>query len=88
MNRTEFVNSNIRLDRDRRPTYRRLALVGVSLLIFAVLWRFVSHETLFWLMLPVLSVLLWVASHGWRFALLAADAVIHRLMEIGNGGLR
>jgi len=75
--RTQF-----RFDRGRRPVPGRLIAVGVAVAVFSALWFLVPHDTLFWLLLPLLAVLMWAVTYGWRQAVAALHAQLHRLEQL------
>lgn len=76
------VFSNLRFDRQPRSVPRRLFLMGLTFLLFNLLWWQVSETTLYWLLLSLLGGLVWVASYGWRGALAALHDLIHRLEQL------
>lgn len=47
--------------------------------LFTLLWVLVPTSVLYWLTLPVLAVLVWVASYGWRQALAALIQALEHL---------
>ena len=63
----------------RRPLPTRLIAVAVGVGVFTALWFLVSQDTLFWLLLPAVAVLAWVATYGWRWAVAALHVQLHRL---------
>jgi len=72
---------NLRFE-DLRPSLtRRLIVIGTVLGGFSLLWFFVPHNTVFWLMLLSLAILGWVASFGWRQALGSLHDFIHHLEQ-------
>lgn len=72
-------NLNLRFDPQPRPLPYRLIAIGVGLGIFTLLWFFIPPTALYWLLLPLLAALVWVASYGWRQALAAFHGQLHRL---------
>jgi hypothetical protein len=60
---------------------RRRIVVGSAAIIFVVFWMVVPHDVLFWLLLALVTGLIWVASYGWRGALSVLHEVIHWLEE-------
>jgi uncharacterized RDD family membrane protein YckC len=50
----------------RRPV--RAIAVGAVAALFTLLWWVVPHSALYWLLLPAISVLGWMATYGWREA--------------------
>ena len=71
----------LRFARQSRPASGRLVSVGLALVIFTLLWVLVPHSTLYWLLLPLVMVLVWMASYGWRQALASLHELIHRLVQ-------
>ena len=71
----------LRFARQSRPASRRLVSVGLAVVIFTLLWVLVPHSTLYWLLLPLVMVLVWIASYGWRQALVSLHELIHRLVQ-------
>jgi len=68
-----------------RPTHRtmnRLIVIGLILGLFMVLWAVVPVSTLYWLLLPGLAILAWMASYGWRPALAALRRFLQHLEEL------
>lgn len=43
-----------------------LALLQIG---FAILWRLASIQIMFWILMPIICILGWMASYGWRIAL-------------------
>ena len=72
---------NLRFDGQHQSTTRRIIFIGSVLGVFILLWLFVSHSTLFWLLLLSLAALGWVASFGWRQALATLHNIIHTLEQ-------
>lgn len=69
--------------RFRRPRGPRgpLIAIGIVLALFTALWFWVPDDTLFWIMVGVLAVLVWVASYGWRGAVEALIELLYWLDE-------
>lgn len=44
----------------------RIITVVSTLIIFSLIWWVIPHNILFWLLLPILGGLSWMASYGWR----------------------
>ena len=55
---------NFNLRRRRIPS--RIITVAATMVIFTLIWWVIPHSTLFWLLLPILAGLSWMASYGWR----------------------
>ena len=66
----------------RRHWPQRLIPIGLALVLFTLLWRFMAHNILYWLLLLAVALLVWVASYGWRQALATLHNVIHRLEQL------
>lgn len=71
----------LRFERPTHLTRNRLAAVVLVSGLFTVLWAVVPHSALYWLLLPTLAILAWMASYGWRQALAAIHQLLHRLEE-------
>ena len=52
-----------------RRVPRRLVIVIVIAALFTILWWIVPQLALYWLLLPPIAILTWVASYGWREAI-------------------
>jgi hypothetical protein len=75
------ANSNLHFERRSRPLPYRVIAIGVGLGIFTLLWILIPPGILYWLLLPLLAVLVWAASYSWRQALTALIALLHRLEQ-------
>jgi hypothetical protein len=73
---------NLRFERQERLSGHRGYVILGCLALFTLLWLAVPHRVLYWLLLPVLALLLWIASYGWRRALVAVHELVHRLEEL------
>ena len=80
MNWTE-ESLNLRFERRRRALPHWLIPVGLTLALFTLLWMLVPHSVLYWMLLPLLGVLAWVATYGWRQSLATLIALLHRLEQ-------
>ncbi len=58
---------------------RRLIPVGIALTVFTILWVLVPASALYWLLLPLVALAVWVASYGWRKALLVVHDLLHQV---------
>jgi hypothetical protein len=76
------TNPNLRFERHPRSLPHRLIAIGVSLGVFTLLWTLVPQGALYWLLAPLLAGLVWAASYGWRQALAALIALLHRLQRL------
>lgn len=61
---------------------RRLITYAAGWGVFTLLWLLVPAGVLYWLLLPLLAALLWVASYGWRQALAALIKALERLEQM------
>ena len=66
----------------RRGTFRRPLAIIISLIVFTVMWRYIPHNVLYWLMLPIIAVLVWCASYAWRTALNTLISFLRRLEQM------
>lgn len=78
MDRTRMYHG-LRFERAARAFPRRLIPIGLTIVVFSVLWWLVPPTTLFWLLLLLVVVLTWIASYGWRSAAAALHTLLHRL---------
>ena len=67
--------SNIRFNRPRIP--RKLIPVIIAAILFILIWRLINPSTVFWIGLIMTSILVWVASFGWRKALMVFTDFLH-----------
>jgi len=79
-----WTQPEINLDFNGRSQAPRSGIipVGIALILFHLLWRLVPNTTMYWLLLPLLAMLVWVASFGWRQALAALIALLLRLERL------
>jgi len=71
---------HLRFERPMRLPIKPL-VIGGALAAFTTAWWLMPHEVLFWLLLPTFAAMLWVASFGWRDAIRALQALLHRLEQ-------
>lgn len=50
----------------RRRISPRIIIVVVTIILFSLIWWIIPPNTLFWLLLPIIVGLSWMASYGWR----------------------
>lgn len=83
MNRQHVYQEHLKGLGRTRPAlpYRLIAIVVVGAL-FAVLWAVIPQVTLFWVLLPVILVITWLASFGWRTGLKTLGQFINRLERL------
>ena len=80
MNNNEFYK-NLRFETRSRPAPRHLIAVGSAIGVFILLWFTIPQNALFWVLLPLVGLLVWVASYGWRRALATLHELVHRLEQ-------
>ena len=80
MTKSDF--SNLRFEQPRRTIPRRLLFLGATLALFNLLWFRVPRNTQYWILMPCLILLVWLASYGWRLALFAFHDLIHKLEQL------
>ena len=68
MDNKEYINLDFRPI--RRIPHRIIWIVGL-VIVQVVLWQFIPSLILRWLLIPVIGILGWAASFGWREALRA-----------------
>jgi hypothetical protein len=78
MNETQSYRG-LRFETRPRSAPRRLIAIGISIGIFILLWLVISPNVLFWILLPLIGCVVWVASYGWRRALAAIHDLLHQL---------
>ncbi len=76
-----FQNS-LRFDRNTRKIPGKLFVILGTLIVFTLMWAFVPHNALYWLMLVFLAVSVWMATYGWRQALHILSIRLERLVQI------
>lgn len=74
--------NGLKFQQRARPLPRRLITVGIAAVVFGGLWWIVPPNTLFWLLLPLVMLLAWMASYGWKQAIVALHALLHRLEHL------
>ncbi len=80
MNNAE-VYRGLRFDRRPRVISESVLTIGAALVFFTLLWVFIPHGALYWLLLPLVGILVWVARFGWRSALSVIHSFMHYLEE-------
>ena len=80
----DWTGPDIKLDFDGRPQAASSGIISVvlSVVLFHLLWRSLPASTMYWLLLPLLAILVWVAGFGWRQALAALIALLLRLERL------
>jgi len=63
-NTNAFRGLNFRVRPRRIPA--RVLIVGAAFLVFTLTWWVVPNGAFYWLFSPILLMLVWVASYGWR----------------------
>jgi hypothetical protein len=69
----------LRFERAVRALSPRLAAVAVAVTGFGLAWWLIPPGGLFWMLLVTVACLVWVSSFGWRQAVSALVAFLHRL---------
>ena len=62
-------SQNLRFEHRRRPLDRRPIAIAAVVASFSLLWLAVPDGVRFWLLLPLVILLAWLATYGWRKAL-------------------
>lgn len=57
---------NLRFERRAWFLNRRLIVVGLAVMLFAIAWLIVPFSILFFLLLVPVAALVWAATYGWR----------------------
>ena len=70
---------NLRFDNRPRRLPHKIIVVCLIVIIFTILWRYVPHNALYWIVTPVIAILGWMATYSWRQALSSLIAYLHRL---------
>lgn len=73
---------NLRFTRRPLAVPRRLTPIGVTLAAFTLLWLLIPPSALYVLLSMLVGVLAWLASYGWREAVIALHDLLHRLSNI------
>lgn len=81
MNQSE-VYRNLRFERRPSTSLRRLLTVLLFIVIFTLLWKYVPHTTLYWILIPILGILGWLSTYSWRQALSSAITFLHRIERL------
>ena len=61
---------------------RRIGTLGLALAAFSLLWVILPPSAFFWLMLPVVAVLVWAASYGWQQTLSVLIEALQHLEQM------
>ena len=69
--------AELRFQRLRIP--RKVMVVVITVVLYYAAWRFINPNTFFWLGLIVSVLLAWIASYGWRQALVVLVHFLQRL---------
>jgi len=72
---------NLRFDKQPRRLPHRLIAVCLIMFFFTIFWRYVPHNALYWILLPILAILGWLATYSWRQALSSLILFLHRLEQ-------
>jgi hypothetical protein len=60
---------NLRFDQPRWTPSRRMVAVVLIVIVFTLLWKFIHHTALYWMLAPLVTVMAWISTYGWRQAL-------------------
>lgn len=85
MDNKSAMYQGLRFERHIGRVPRRLAVVGIALVSFTLLWWVVPANTLYWLLLSLIGLLAWMASYGWRQALAVVRDLLDRLEQTEKG---
>ena len=77
---------NLRFDRRIPVIPRSIIPLGITFVIFSGLWLLLPPAMLYWLLLPFMLVLVWLAGYGWRQGLADLIAFLQRLERLSQGG--
>lgn len=58
---------------------RRATVLLATPILFSLLWLILPHNVLYWLLLPLVSASMWMASYGWRWAVADLRRALERL---------
>ena len=73
---------NIHFDRRlQRPVLKRTLTIGLAIVLFTVLWRILPSGIQYWMLMPFIAILTWMASYGWRQALSSLIVFLRRLEQ-------
>lgn len=70
---------NLRFSRPARVLNPRLIVVGLGLALFCLAWLVIPLNFLFFLLILPVAGVFWIASFGWRAALIALQKWLRRL---------
>ena len=60
---------NLRFDQPHWTPSRRMIAVVLIVIVFSLFWKFIPQTALFWLLAPLIAMLGWISTYGWRTAL-------------------
>lgn len=75
----------LRFEQAARAVPRRLVLTGGVLIGFTLLWWIIPSSVLYWLLVPLIGLLAWMASYGWRQALAVLRDLLDRIEQAEKG---
>lgn len=80
MNNTNpFSNLNFRVRPQTIPA--QWIAIGIAFVLFTILWNAVPESALYWLLLPIILCLTWIASFAWRQAVKTLRDYLSSLLE-------
>lgn len=87
--KTNFTSSqSMRFERlMRRRTPWRTWVTFASGLAFTAFWWLLPQALTFWLLLPVILILTWLATYGWRVGLRIVRSWLDTLEQLGDNSL-
>jgi hypothetical protein len=75
--------SNLRFERRfQMHLSRKTIWLIISILGYLLAWNIFPTSILFWLGLPIFTILAWLSSYSWKEGLKALDQVIRRLEKL------
>ena len=75
-------NPNLDFNQPSRSIPRILIVIVITLVVFTLLWIYIPHEFLYWILMLFLTAVMWVANYGWRRALSILINLLHRLEQM------
>ncbi len=66
--------------RPRRIPPRALA-VAIGFVVYTILWWIIPQSAFYWLLLPVVLILIWMSSYGWRQAMASLIQFLRFLLD-------
>ncbi len=72
----------LRFDRHMPVIPQPLMPLGIAGITFTLAWLVIPQSALFWLLLPVVLVLVWLSGYGWRQGLATLIRLLRRLESL------